>query len=68
MSAISTMGASFGVAIFAYFTWYMYRSMRVVYCQGRALTASKLLLLAFFYLVFASLLLAATSFYSVLMS
>jgi hypothetical protein len=54
-------------AIFLYFTWYMYRSMRVVYGQGRALTVSKLMLLAFFYLVFASLLLAATSIYSVLM-
>jgi hypothetical protein len=56
-----------GLAIFLYFTWYMYRSMRVVYRQGRALTVSKLMLLAFFYLVFASLLLAATSIYSVLM-
>jgi Protein of unknown function (DUF3667) len=54
-------------AIFLYFTWYMYRSMRVVYGQGRMLTVSKLALLAFFYLVFASLLLAATSIYSVLM-
>ena len=56
-----------GFAIFAYFTWYAYRSMRVVYGQGRMLTVSKLALLAFFYLVFASLLLAATSIYSVLM-
>src|SRR5579863_2487876 len=56
-----------GLAMFLYFTWYMYRSMRVVYGQGRALTVSKLMLLAFFYLVFASLLLAATSIYSVLM-
>ncbi len=56
-----------GLAIFLYFTWYMYRSMRVVYAQGRVLTWSKLMLLAFFYLVFASLLLAATSIYSVLM-
>ena len=56
-----------GFAMFLYFTWYMYRSMRVVYGQGRALTVSKLMLLAFFYLVFASLLLAATSIYSVLM-
>ena len=56
-----------GFVIFLYFTWYMYRSMRVVYGQGRALTVSKLALLAFFYLVFASLLLAATSIYSVLM-
>ena len=56
-----------GFVIFVYFTWYMYRSMRVVYGQGRMLTVSKLALLAFFYLVFASLLLAATSIYSVLM-
>jgi hypothetical protein len=55
-------------AVFLYFTWYMYRSMRVVYGQGRARTMSKLTLLAFFYLVFASLMLAATSIYSVLTS
>jgi hypothetical protein len=56
------------LAIFLYFTWYMYRSMRVVYGQRRMLTISKLVLLAFFYLVFASLMLAATSIYSVLTS
>jgi hypothetical protein len=55
------------LAIFLYFAWYMYRSMRVVYRQGRRLTVSKLVLLAFFYLVFAGLLIAATSLYSVLM-
>jgi hypothetical protein len=55
-------------AVFLYLTWYMYRSMRVVYGQGRVLTMSKLALLAFFYLVFASLMLAATSIYSVLTS
>lgn len=54
-------------AIFLYFTWYMYRSMRVVYGQGRLLTMSKLVLLAFFYLVFAALMLAATSLYSLFM-
>jgi hypothetical protein len=54
-------------AIFLYFVWYMYRSMRVVYQQGRALTLSKLVVLSFFYLVFAALMLAATSLYSVLM-
>ena len=42
-------------AIFLYFAWYMYRSMRVVYGQGRLLTLSKLALLAFFYLLFAPL-------------
>jgi len=50
--------------IFLYFAWYMYRSMRVVYQQGRLLTVSKLLLLASFYLLFASLLAAITSVYS----
>ena len=53
------------LAIFLYFAWYMYRSMRVVYGQGRALTLSKLVLLSFFYLVFATLMLAVTSVYSV---
>ena len=51
-------------AIFLYFVWYVYRSMRVVYQQGRALTVSKLMLLSFFYLVFAALMLALTSVYS----
>jgi hypothetical protein len=54
-------------AIFLYFVWYMYRSMRVVYRQGRALTLSKLMLLSFFYLVFAVLMLAITSVYSAIM-
>ena len=55
------------LAIFLYFAWYMYRSMRLVYRQGRLLTMSKLALLAFFYLLFAASMIAATSVYSVLM-
>ena len=54
-------------ALFLYFAWYTYRSMRVVYRQGRALTASKLAVLALFYLAFAALMLAATSIYSAFM-
>ena len=53
-------------AVFVYFAWYMYRSMRVVYQQGRWLTGSKLVVLASFYLVFAALMAAATSIYSAL--
>ena len=53
--------------IFCYFAWYMYRSLRTVYQQGRVLTVSKLALLAWFYLVFAALMLAATSLYSAFM-
>jgi hypothetical protein len=56
-----------GLAMFVYFAWYMYRSMRVVYGQGRLLTVSKLAVLAFFYLVFAAVMLAATSIYSAVM-
>jgi len=56
-----------GLAIFVYFAWYMFRSMRVVYGQGRLLTAGKLALLASFYLVFAALMVAVTSVYSALM-
>jgi hypothetical protein len=55
------------LAIVLYFAWYMYRSVRVVYQQGRLLTLTKLALLGFFYLVFAALLLAITSVYSALM-
>ncbi len=46
--------------------WYMYRSMRVVYGQGRWLTCGKLLLLAFFYRVSGTLMLALTTAYSAL--
>jgi Protein of unknown function (DUF3667) len=51
-------------AVFLYFAWYMYRSMRVVYGQGRALTLSKLALLSFFYLIFAALMLGITTVYT----
>jgi len=44
----------------------MYRSMRVVYGQGRWLTIGKLVLLSFFYLVSGALMLAITSVYSAL--
>jgi Protein of unknown function (DUF3667) len=53
-------------ALFCYFLWYMYRSMRVVYGQGRALTVGKLALLSLFYLCFATLMLAITTAYSAL--
>jgi len=48
-----------------YIAWYLYRSMRVVYGQRRALTLGKLLFLSFFYLVSGSLMLALVSLYSV---
>jgi hypothetical protein len=54
------------VATWLYIPWYLYRSMRVVYGQGRALTAAKFVLLSFFYLVSGSLMLALTTVYSVL--
>ncbi|HEY0767236.1 MAG TPA: DUF3667 domain-containing protein [Steroidobacteraceae bacterium] len=55
-----------GLAVSVYFVWYMYRSMRVAYRQGRLLTFSKLALLSFFYLVSGAIMLALTSVYSAL--
>jgi hypothetical protein len=53
-------------AVFVYLCWYMYRSMRIVYGQGRALTLGKLALLSLFYLIFAALMLGLTSAYTAL--
>jgi hypothetical protein len=53
------------MAVTLYIAWYMYRSIRVVYAQGRWLTLGKLAALSFFYLVSGSLMLAATGLYSV---
>jgi hypothetical protein len=52
-------------AVTLYIAWYAYRSMRVVYGQGRSLTLGKLALLSFFYLVSGTLMLALVSVYSV---
>jgi hypothetical protein len=49
-----------GLAATLYIVWYVYRSMRVVYGQGRWLTLGKLVLLSFFYLVSGALMLALT--------
>ena len=47
-----------------YIGWYLYRSMRVMYRQGRARTLAKLGFLSFVYLVAGSLMLAATALYA----
>ena len=52
-------------AVTLYIAWYAYRSMRVVYGQGRALTLGKLVLLSFFYLVSGVLTLGLVSLYTV---
>jgi len=52
-------------AVALYIAWYAYRSMRVVYGQGRALTLGKLVLLSFFYLVSGALMIGLVSLYSV---
>jgi Protein of unknown function (DUF3667) len=49
-----------------YIPWYLFRSMRVVYGQGRVLTFAKFLGLTFFYLVSGALMLGITTIYSVL--
>jgi hypothetical protein len=40
------------LALFLYIVWYLYRSMRTVYGQGRWLTIGKFTALSFLYLVF----------------
>ncbi|MGC1729723.1 MAG: hypothetical protein WA747_10110, partial [Steroidobacteraceae bacterium] len=47
-----------------YVAWYLYRSMRVMYGQGRLRTVAKLGVLSFVYLVAGSLMLAATGLYA----
>jgi hypothetical protein len=51
-------------ALWLYIPWYLYRSLRVVYGQGRWLTISKLLLLSFFYLLSGALMIGLTAAYS----
>jgi len=51
-------------AVSCYVVWYLFRSMRVVYGQGRWLTFGKLVLLSFFYLVSGAVMLALTTVYS----
>jgi hypothetical protein len=53
------------VAVALYIAWYAYRSMRVVYGQGRALTLGKLVLLSLFYLVSGACMIGIVSLYSV---
>jgi hypothetical protein len=53
-------------AVGLYIPWYMYRSMRVVYGQGRWLTIAKLALLSGFYLLSFALMLGLDVAYSAL--
>jgi hypothetical protein len=52
--------------LFMYLAWYVFRSMRVNYGQGRALTAVKLVVLAFAYALAAMLMLGVTAAWSAL--
>ena len=52
--------------LWLYMPWYVYRSMRVVYGQGRRLTFGKLLVLSLFYLLSGVLMIALTTAYSYL--
>jgi hypothetical protein len=65
MSALMPWAASWvGFALCLYIPWYVYRSMRVVYGQGRWLTFGKLLLLGFFYFISGTLMILLTVAYS----
>jgi hypothetical protein len=63
---IPPLGGLIGFTATCYMVWYVFRAMRVVYAQGRALTVLKLCVLSFLYLICAALMLAATAVYSVL--
>jgi hypothetical protein len=65
-SLLPVGGTWLRTAVILYIPWYMYRSMRVVYGQGRVLTLAKLVVLSFFYLVSGALMLAFTAVYSAL--
>jgi hypothetical protein len=49
-----------------YVVWYLYRSMRVMYGQGRLRTVAKLGVLAFMYLVVGSFMVMATTVYALM--
>jgi len=53
-------------AVTLYIPWYVFRSMRVVYGQGRGLTLAKLVVLSLFYLVSGAVMFALTFAYSAL--
>jgi hypothetical protein len=63
---LPAIGGTTRAVVFWYIVWYMFRSMRVVYGQGRWLTIGKLALLTFFYVVSGVLMLMITAVYSVL--
>jgi hypothetical protein len=55
-------------ATFFYMTWYIYRAMRNVYYQGRALTLTKYLVLGFLYFIAGTGVFALTAIYSAMTS
>jgi hypothetical protein len=61
---LGTAGSLIRTAVVLYVAWYTYRSMRVVYGQGRALTVAKLVPLAMFYLACSGLMMTLTIVYS----
>jgi len=65
-SLLPAGGSLVRAAVVLYIPYYMYRSMRVVYGQGRALTLVKLVPLGLFYLVCSVIMLMLTIAYSAL--
>lgn len=57
-----------GFAVFCYSIWYVYRSMRRYYGQGRWLTLAKLSVVSFAYLIFLSITLVGTLIVSALVT
>ena len=55
-----------GLALAAYVPWYLFRAMRVVYGNGRALTAFKFLAISLLYFVLLGVTFTVGLIYSVL--
>ena len=60
LPGLSPLVAIAGLAVFCYSIWYVYRSMRRYYGQGRWLTLAKLAAVSFAYLLFLSITLIGT--------
>jgi hypothetical protein len=68
LPALQRPAAVGGVAVLCYAAWYVYRSMRRYYGQGRWLTAGKLMLIGFAYLLCLLLTLLGTVVVSLLIA
>jgi hypothetical protein len=68
LPALQTVASTAALAVFFYALWYVYRSMRRYYGQGRTLTLAKLSLVSLTYFVFLGVTLLVNLFVSALIA